>query len=401
MPSLKGDHMISGYTKHEWLKDGIIVVQEAEQLQQVRRGLATCESLEILENEHKTQRAESLSHLGIDLAVIDAFVSLGYDLEDEFMPMKRHLAKELHKRGIRLGAYVQTIGTIYYEGVINEEKNVLDWMQRDHMGRIPTYYSYVSRLIPCINNEDFLRYVEKGVRYAVDNLDPDLIFFDNYGYYTIYCCCDNCIREFRIYLKEKYPERSQVIKRLGLSSVDGIFPPRFPDDMNYNSTDPFLLLSDESSSINDPVMQEWIRFRCQRLGEVSARFSSYVKSISPKTAVVWNAPYMGPVGGLNNSVFHGIWPEYIYPHCDAFSAEAEQGMLGLHEDGRLCTRIRTFKMAHRAKRGVWMTNFMRKNILLDLCESMAFNPFLFNTIGPLGLEAIEDETRNYIEFFKI
>ena len=389
-------------TPVKWLKRGVVAVQECEALVlNQRKGLATLEFWDIYNKEHSGERAEKLKAAGIELVVVQAFNSVGYDSDNENMERQRYMAKHYHDKGIKVGAYIQSIGSIFVEGVAEEEKNVMDWIQKDYLGRRPTYYSSYFRLIPCLNNERFLRYVENGIEYAVKNLEADLVFFDNYGYYSFACTCDNCIKSFSRYLGCKYPTREERMERFGFTSTEGIRPPVFADGIKWAFTDPFQFVSlYDPGVIADPVQQEWIEFRCNRLGEVSKRFMEYVKSISGDTAVVWNAPYMGPCGGLNNSVFHGVWPASIYPHCDAFSAEADQGILGTHQDGRISTRIRTFKMARAFKRGVWMTNFHRQNILLDLCESMAYNPFVYNTVGTPGLSSLEPETVKYIEFFK-
>ncbi|NSW89086.1 MAG: beta-galactosidase trimerization domain-containing protein [Firmicutes bacterium] len=388
-------------TDVQWLKKGIIVVQEVEHPFQARKGLTTLKSAEIFRTEHLPEAADKLKELGIDLVTIGGFNSMGYDADDEFIIMERQIAKYLHEREIKVGAYVQTIGSILYEGVITEEPSCLEWVQKDYFGRYPTYYNSYFRYIPCINKDEYLRYIEKGLKYAVESLEADLVFFDNYGYYSFACACDDCKEAFRKYLNYKYPTRESRIERFGFPTVDGIFPPVFADNLKWTFTDPFQFVSlYDPGVISDPVQQEWINFRCARLGEVSKRIYDYLKSLSPGIAVVWNAPYMGPFGGLNNAAFHGVWPTAIYPHCDAFAAEADQGLLGAHEDGRLSSRIRTFKNARALKRGVWMTNFHRQNILLDLSESMAYNPFLYNTVGTPSLMALEPDTRKYISFFK-
>ncbi|NSW89083.1 MAG: beta-galactosidase trimerization domain-containing protein [Firmicutes bacterium] len=388
-------------TSVDWLRKGVIVVQEGEALiLNQRKGLVTHQFWEIYNKEHSLETAKKLHELGIDLVVVQAFNNVGYEADNENMKRQRQMARYFHEKGIKVGAYVQSIGSVFYEGVVNEEKAVLEWVQVDHQGRKPTYYNSYFRLIPCINKEEYLQYVEKGIKYAVENLEADLVFFDNYGYYSFACACNDCTKAFREYLNRKYPSRESRLERFGFPKVDGIFPPVFVDELKWNYTDPFLFAGIEPGAINDPVQQEWIDFRCWRLGEVSKRFKEYIKKISPDIAIVWNCPYMGPMGGLNNAVFHGIWPTSIYPHCDALAAEADQGILGVHQDGKLATRIRTFKSARKLRRGVWMTNFQRKNILLDLAESMAFNPFVFNTVGMPGLDCLEKETKEYIKFFK-
>jgi hypothetical protein len=388
-------------TNIQWLREGVVVVQECEHPFQARKGLSTLESKEIFRSEHLPQAADHLKDLGIDLVTIGGFNAMGYDSDDEFTAIEKKMAGYVHERGMKVGAYVQTIGTLIYEPLSVEEPDCINWAQLDYLGRRPTYYNSYWRYIPCINNENYLSYMEKGLKYAVENLDTDLVFFDNYGYYSFACTCDDCIKAFGTYLKDKYTTRQERMERFGFASTEGIKPPVFADGIKWAFTDPFQFVSlYDPGVIADPVQQEWIDFRCERLGIVSKRIFKYLKGLKANIGVVWNAPYMGPCGGINNAVFHGVWPTSIYPHCDAFSAEADQGILGAHADGKISTRIRTFKMARAFKRGVWMTNFHRQNILLDLCESMAYNPFVYNTVGTPGLSSLEPETVKYIEFFK-
>ena len=146
-------------TPIEWLKRGVVAVQECEALVlNQRKGLATLEFWDIYNKEHSGERAEKLKAMGIELIVVQAFNSVGYDADNENMKRQRAVAKHYHDKGIKVGAYIQSIGNIFIEGV-SEEENAMDWIQKDYLGRHPTYYNSYFRLIPCLNNEGFLRYV--------------------------------------------------------------------------------------------------------------------------------------------------------------------------------------------------------------------------------------------------
>ena len=129
-------------TPIEWLRKGVIAVQEGEALVlNQRKGLATLNFWDNYTNEHSFERAEKLKKLGIELIVIQAFNSVGYESDNENMKRQREMAAHYHREGIKVGAYVQSIGNIFIEGVICEETSAMEWIQKDYMGRRPTYYN--------------------------------------------------------------------------------------------------------------------------------------------------------------------------------------------------------------------------------------------------------------------
>ena len=100
-----------------------------------------------------------------------------------------------------------------------EEPRAQDWIQRDSFGRpIMLRYGFQQsfRYRPCFANQEYLDYLKKVVRYAVEEVKTDLIHFDNFDLNPEPESCHDgaCVRGFRKSLREKYSP-SQRRERFG------------------------------------------------------------------------------------------------------------------------------------------------------------------------------------------
>ena len=92
------------------------------------------------------------------------------------------------------------------------------------------------------------------------------------------CRCPRCLAAFHDYLRQKYPTKEAVLRRFGLPEVDWLTVNEWD-----NATQP-----DGSLVLNDPVLQEWTRFRCESLAHYADDLADYVKSLNPNVAVLMN-----------------------------------------------------------------------------------------------------------------
>ena len=300
----------------EWMFDGFLSVQTAEG-SGLRRGYCTLETPQNIAQRLDPKVADRLEGQGVRFVIVHGVMGAGIKNEIEHVRRNKPLADALKAKGIRRVMYVQTIGNIFYEAFIAETPEAVNWLQRRPNGEPPFYYSQWFRQIPCINSDAFIEYEKNVIRTVMKELDLDGIFTDNYGYYSYSCRCPNCQKKFRAFLDRRYPTPESRAARFGTAaSFDAVMPP------------PFYRLGDgsghtgigETHQMLDPVTQEWIRFRCERLGEVTREFNSVLKECNPDA--VWFINYLyGGIPGLNNSLFHGSWPAFVYPHADLISAE--------------------------------------------------------------------------------
>ena len=276
-----------------------------------------------------------------------------------------------------------------YETFLQENPKAKMWASVNQDGFIPRYGQQYFRWVPCVNQEDYLAYIEKIIKYAIEYVKTDLIHFDNFILWPepYSCHCPVCREKFRQYLKDKYPTPEARKERFGFINLDFIEPPVF--DL-FNP--PWAL-----DVIRDPVLQEWIDFRVKSLSNAYMRFSNYVRNLNPNVAVAVN---LNPPPGGNSAFLRGGWPPLLYPHGDVhWTEEPDHPRIG--EDGRLISRIRTFKIAQATGNAVfcYVRGENSDSSKLMMAESMAYNSYVLGMIG--GVPPIVDQyMEQYISFYK-
>ena len=147
------------------------------------------------------------------------------------------------------------------------------------------------------------------------------------------CRCPRCLNAFHDYLRRKYPTKEAVLRRFGLPDVDWIKVNEWD-----NATQP-----DSLSVLNDPVLQEWVRFRCESLAHYADDLSDYVKSLNPNAAVLMN---IKGVYSWNrywaNAVYHPLYAGHV--DILAFDTGGYDARLDA-KTGALVSQIRSYKMA--------------------------------------------------------
>jgi hypothetical protein len=161
--------------------------------------------------------------------------------------------------------------------------------------------------------------------------------------------------------------------------VDHVNPPQ------WNTANPPQSLR----VIFDPVIQEWIDFRCQVMSDALRQVAAYAKSLNPEVAIEIN-PH-GITGG-NRAWEAGIDHARLLPWTEAFWTE-EGNQPGMTPDGRLVSKIRSYKLA-RAFRNILFTYVAGDP--LALAECLAFN----QTLGFVGRDPLDAETLKYLAFYR-
>ena len=217
------------------------------------------------------------------------------------------------------------------------------------------------------------------MRYAVVDVKTDFIHFDNFDLNAEpdSCHCPHCVSGFRNRLKTKY-SAVQLKERFGFSRVDYINPPQ------WNADNPPAKMQ----IIYDPALQEWIDFRCQVMSDALKQMYDLVQSLNVDVALEINP---GGITGRNSMWTGGADHQRLLKYTRSFWSE-EGNEPELHPDGRLVTRVRSYKLA-QAYSNVLITYV--ENDPLALGESLAFN----QTIGYLGSAPLSTVTREYLDFY--
>jgi hypothetical protein len=346
--------------------------------------------------EHSVANLRRLRREGVNLIRTHFFKGFGLQAEREEIELTRELARNAHALGIRIETYIQ-FGSIMYETFFLEKPEARDWIQIDQEGR-PMRLCYEAqsfRFLPCYNNEGWLRYMEEVVHVAVEEVQADIIAFDNYDINIApeTCHCHVCVEKFREHLRRKYAldtaaGRELLRDRSGLTDVTYVEPPV------YTIANPVRGVR----AIAEPMQQEWVDFVCESKARALHRFASYGRSLRGDLAVNCNA-MKGPAD--NMYFLRGVDVEAVCTSAHCFSSE-EGHQQGVSEDGVVVTRIRTYKTGRALGVPCWVSNrpLSRRHALLGQAELAAHSkPLRMGMSSILPHETSEDALR-YRQFFR-
>jgi hypothetical protein len=184
---------------------------------------------------------------------------------------------------------------------------------------------------------------------------------------------------FRNFLNKKYSSK-QLRERFGFENISFVNPPQ------WNRNNP----PEKMEIIYDPAFQEWADFRCQLMADSLQQISEYAKSLNPEVAIEINP---GGLNGENHTWMAGVDHTRLLKFTECFWSE-EANPQAYHSDGRLVSKIRSYKLA-RAYKNVLLTSDLAKHPVA-LAETLAFN----QTIGCVGLDAILPMTEKYIDYYR-
>jgi hypothetical protein len=193
------------------------------------------------------------------------------------------------------------------------------------------------------------------------------------------CHCPWCKSGFRKFLRTKYSSK-QLRERFGFENISFVNPPQW----NRNNPPGNLEI------IYDPAIQEWIDFRCQLMADALRQISEYAKSLNPEVAMEIN---QGGISGENKSWLGGIDQARLLKFTESYVTE-EDNAPAYHPDGRLVSKIRSYKLA-RAYKNVLLASGVA-NDPVGLAELLAFN----QTLGSVGTDPLLPETLKYIDFYR-
>ena len=319
---------------------------------------------------------------GIEVFHTHLYKGFGMAAEMPAFEDAKRAAGFAHKYGMKVDSYIQW-NTLMYETFFAEEPRAKDWVQRDALGRpiLLTYgFQQSYRYRPCFANKEYLNYLKKIVRYAVEEVKTDFIHFDNFDLNAEPDSCQDqtCVRGFREYLKHKYtPEKRR--ERFGFENVDYVNPPQF------NSSNP----APRMQIIFDPAIQEWIDYRCQVMADALHEMAAYVKSLNPEVVIEVN-PH-GITGG-NRAWEAGLDHTRFLKSTQVFWTE-EENRTGLTPDGRVVSKIRSYKLA-RAFDNILLAYIAGDPLAISEC--LTFN----QTFGYAGNAPLRPETLRYMDFYK-
>jgi hypothetical protein len=294
---------------------------------------------------------------GIRYGRIYFYKGLGREYERTDMEQDKRTAVIMHQLGMKVDVYVG--GTMFAETLYHELPEARNWEQRDQNNQWVPYGLQTFRHYPCPNEPAYRDYLKTILKYAVEEVHADQISFDNIMLQPEpeSCRCPRCLKAFHDFLRQRYPTPEAVRNRFGLPNVDWIQPNEWA-----SPTQP-----DGITVLNDPVLQEWIRFRCESLAHYANDLYDYVKSLNPNVSVLFN------IKGIYS--FNRYWANAVYHPLFANRIDVMSFDTGGYnaridaKTGALVSQIRSYKVAR------WLKSSCEESLQDDLraAVDMAFN----------------------------
>ena len=346
--------------------------------------------VERYQREHTEETVLKLKEAGVNM-IITHFYKAGLEAEKEDVELAKRLAALCHKHGMKIGTYIG--GTIFAETLLRDTPEAKDWVRYDEHGDAVRYGEQTYRYRPDFNHPGYVEHMKRIAKVAIEEVKTDLIHFDNHALIAPPWTGNTpeINRRFREFLVKKYtPE--QLKNRLGFADIRAVTVPTW-HGLNQPST---------MSPIADPVIQEWIDFRCQDLAEYYGKLGDYIRRLNPNVVVELN-PH--GIYGTNRAFLNGVDHARLLPHGSVFWSE-EPNEAQVNERGILVSKIRSFKLARSLDQtlfiytGAQRADPVRRSYRLLMAEAMAFNRNCLGDIGqPLTAYEIPDDMRRYIRFY--
>ena len=362
-----------------WLSsDGIVMAGSWEPLQfRVRRDGApgyepTADQQAAYAREHSAEMVDRLKALGVNFVMSHCYKGAGLKAEQQSMEDAVQFSKLCHEAGLRVGVYNYS-GAFLWEPLFQEVPQARDWVLLNEQGKPRTYGSAVYRYYWDRNHLDAQAFYRNIIQFAVENIGTDLIHFDNYSYGP--GSDDNSVRRFQRYLAEKFPQEQAAA---------------------FGTVDAKVVRSIMTGPPEDLLRRVWLDFQAQSLADSYRDMGVYARTLRKDILLECNP------GGAGDRIRPPIDHGRLLQGGEAYWDEGP--MPGLR-DGRLHTRIQTYKIARR------MNNvaFLYTTSPLEMAEAMAFNLdclgcvcwFEYGNIvrRPGSKEPMADNVAPYIRFF--
>ena len=323
------------------LTQGVVWTNHEDLAFLLRRGGNSENVVEHYEAMHDPENIRRMGAAGIRYGRIHFYKGLGLAAEGPEIDRTRRAAVLMHQQGMKVSLYMA--GTMFVEPFYREVPEAKDWEQRDQWGHwVPYTQTQTWRHYPCPNEPLYRAYLKRVLDVAVKDIRADQIVFDNVMLQPEpkSCHCPRCVRAFHEFLRTRYPSKDAAYRRFGLADVEWVQVPEWD-----NAATP-----DSLTALDDPALQEWVRFRCESLAHHANDLNDYVKSLNPAVSVGFN------IKGLYsfnrywvNAVYHPLYAGHMDFLC--FDTSGYYSRLD-PSSGALVSQIRSYKMSRRLGIGV-------------------------------------------------
>ncbi len=326
-----------------WLeKEGIVMAGSWEPLMfRIRRDGAggyqpSLEQVAAYACEHSPAMIAQLKALGVNFVMMHAYKGLGLETERPSMAEAIRFADLCHQAGLHVGVY-NFSGAFGWELLFKERPEAKDWVVLDEAGKPVTYGSAAYRYYWDRNHPQAQSFYHGLVRFAIRDIDADLIHFDNYevgpGFEA------GSVRRFRQYLGKTFT--GSELRDMGIGDLSQVLPPAHGTGESLQR-------------------RAWLDFCCQSLADSYHDLARYARAQRKDILVECNP------GGAGHRIRAPVDHGRLLEAGEAFWDEGAAPGL---RDGVLRTRIRSCKVG----RSMDNLTFAYITNPLEAAEAMAFN----------------------------
>lgn len=153
---------------------------------------------------------------------------------------------------------------------------------------------------------------------------------------------------------------------------------------------------DNVTALNDPVLQEWVRFRCESLARYANDLSDYVKSLNPAVAVHFNIKGVYSFNRYwTNAVYHPLYDKKV--DVISFDTGGYEARLD-KTTGALVSQIRSYKVARNLGSGC--AEAMNDELRAAVHMAFNFQPTVKGYAGAPNMSDTSGVNTPLLEFFR-
>lgn len=323
------------------------------------------------EREHSPEMIATLRARGVNFVMMHCYKGFGRSAERQSMEDAVRFARLCREAGLRVGVYTSS-GTLGWELFFQECPQARDWLLLDEHGQPIPYGGAKYRYYFNRNHPGLRAFQHDLIRFAIKQIQADLLHFDNYHVGPGFDTCS--IESFRAYLREQFT--AAQLERMGIE-VASAQPPK-------------------SGAASGPLRHAWRDFSCQWMADSYTDLTRYARGLRKDVLMECNPG--GPHDVIAPPIDHGR-------QLAGGEAFWDEGARSGYRDGKLTTRIRTYKVARRSNN----IAFAYTTSAVEAAEAMAFNLDCLGCIAwfeygrpvvlPGGKEPVSPALDPFIRFF--
>lgn len=322
-----------------------------------RSGLAWTDESAAYRQEFSDQTLDQIAEMGCNHLVLPQTKGYGLTAVGGELDYLRDVIRRAHARGLKIGLYLR-LDSVVPEILRNEYPDVDQWLTVGSLGR-PSHYSsqQTFRWRICHLHPSAMRYLQREIQFAVENMGADLLHFDgmHFSFYPNETCrCARCLEHYQRWLRQAYADDGVRGEVFGPADFDQIQMPDF-DPLQQSGDPGFAPFRGLGDFIRSPDIQSWYRFRWDGELALVRHLRRFVHQLNPDVAISINPAWGSTYNGYR--VFTS-WAERLMPWVDAIWSEDSLHMQ--FEQGRIISKVGTYKIAREHDVPICNYHWMRE-----------------------------------------